>query len=157
MTLEEKSKEVLNELNAKAEEDLKVVQKIEFGNDKKDVEIVSEVKGQLQNLLDQLNNNRENIINGANKDLDKFNILIEILEKSKEIPKYVEVCEKQLNAIHNNIKSINEYIANYEQKIALLKLMLEKYFDFKVTEDGKCYIPQETIDFARLMKEIAVW
>lgn len=154
--LKQKSNEVLKNLKEQAEKDLGSAMKIEYANDLKDIEIVNEVKSSLQSMLEQLDKGKAETFSKIDKDLEKFGKLKEIFNMVEimEDPtnEFKELAKEQIKQVENNIKELNEFKANYEYKSNIIREMLDKYFEFKVGEDGKCYISQETIDFSKLMK-----
>lgn len=154
--MEENLDNVVEELKEKAAEDLEGAVKIEYGNEMADVEVVNNVKAKLEDMLENLNAGKSEYFNKTNDNLTKFRELATYFQSSIDAnavtnTNLANLLTEQLNSVNKAIAELEKSLNEYDNKVSVISKALE-HFKFKVSEeDGKCYVEQYAIDFARLL------
>ena len=154
--MEENLDNVVDELKERAEEDLNNAVKIEYGNDMADVEAVNNIKAKLDQMLESLEKGKEEYFNRTNVNLTKFRELADYFKSSIDAnavtnSNLANLLKEQLGSVNKAIAELEKSLNDYDSKIEIISKVLG-YLTFKVNEeDGKCYVEQYAVDFAKLM------
>ena len=146
---------VKEELRERAAEDLADAVRIEYGNAQEDVEVVNNVKAKLDQMLKGLTEGKDEYFAKTEDNLTKFRELASYFQTSIDTnaatnPNLSNLLKEQLTSVDKAIAELEKSLTDYENKINIIDTAV-KYFEFKVADDGKCYVEQFAIDFAKLL------
>lgn len=146
---EQKSNEVLEELNQKAKEDLANAEHIEYGDDKESVECVTKLKAQIENMV---NNTQTQLdaINSAQAKNKQFVDFFESCLKNKELDDNIK------SLIADNLKNLAKALDENEKNRGVIEnanknsVAVLRDLDYTLI-NGKAYFNKVAIDFAKFI------
>lgn len=146
---------VTEELKEKAAEDLENAIKFEYGNAQEDVDVVNNVKAKLDQMLKGLTDGKDEYFAKTEDNLTKFRELASYFQTSIDTnaatnANLANLLKEQLTSVNKAIDELEKSLRDYDNKINIIKNAI-RYFEFEVKEDGKCYVQQFAIDFAKLL------